>query len=65
MENQAPTELPDCGEGDGWLACNPLFGRMRNDFAVDHLIGKSQRPPILHPVPLTIVDTKIHLQRCF
>ena len=60
LENQAPTELPDCGEGDGWLACNPLFGRMRNDFAVDHLIGKSQRPPILHPVPLTIVDTKIH-----
>jgi hypothetical protein len=59
LENEAPSELPDCADGDSWMACNPLFGKMRNDYTLDHLIGKSNRPPILHPVPLTIVDTKI------
>ena len=58
LENQAPSELPDCADGDSWMVCNPLFGKMKM-ITLGHLIGKSNRPPILHPVPLTIVDTKI------
>jgi hypothetical protein len=38
---------------------SPLFGRLRRDTSLEHLIGKSRIPPIVRPVELTLVSDSV------